>query len=54
MRAAWNISVEHFFLRGTIPWNIFSAWNILGKLLAKPGSLLQMAGIYRARPGYRK
>jgi hypothetical protein len=34
MRAAWNISVEHFFLRGTIPWNIFSAWNILGKLLA--------------------
>jgi hypothetical protein len=54
MRAAWNISVEHFFLRGTFPWNNFSAWNILGKLLAKPGSLLQMAGIYRARPGYRK
>jgi hypothetical protein len=34
MRAAWNIFVEHFFLRGTIPWNNFSAWNILGKLLA--------------------
>jgi hypothetical protein len=36
----WNIffCVEQFrgtfFLRGTIPWNIFSAWNILGKLLA--------------------
>jgi hypothetical protein len=47
---SWNIffCVEHF------PWNNFSAWNILGKLLAKPGSLLQMGCVCPARPGYRK
>jgi hypothetical protein len=54
MRAAWNISVEHFFCVEQFRGTFFLRGTFWANYLQPGFLLLQMGCVCPARPGYRK